>query len=204
MYGQPRTPRLEVLKKADEDFIKQASAAFRGSRRDASRAWVDQADRFFREGNLDYAMRRYNQAWLLDATNYRAFWGFGQVTLQKDKFTEAIGYFEQALSLCDDSEQRPALLSDTGTAYSFKAKYEASLTPAEKASIFAQANECFAKSTELNAHYGNAWKRWAMSLHREGRFADAWEKVKRARGAGITSFPTEFLDALSKELPEPK
>jgi hypothetical protein len=38
MYGQPEIPRPDFLKKADEDFIKQAVAGL-GSREKASEAW---------------------------------------------------------------------------------------------------------------------------------------------------------------------
>jgi hypothetical protein len=52
MYGQPTTPRPEALHKADEDFIKKASAGFGGSREAASKAWYAEGDRFLRELNL--------------------------------------------------------------------------------------------------------------------------------------------------------
>jgi len=35
------------------------------------------------EGNLDYAMRRYNQSWLLNPNNYQPYWGFGRILLQQ-------------------------------------------------------------------------------------------------------------------------
>jgi tetratricopeptide (TPR) repeat protein len=90
--------------------------------------------------------------------------------LQQDKFAEAVIYFEKALTLCNDPVQQVALLSDAGSAYSFKARYAPGLAESEKTSVFAKANECFAKCTDRNPHYGNGWMRWAMSLHREGNF----------------------------------
>src|SRR4029450_7180882 len=65
MYGQPEIVRPDSLKQADEDFVAKVVAGF-GSREKASEAWYTQADEFMRQGNLDLAMRRYNQSWLLN------------------------------------------------------------------------------------------------------------------------------------------
>jgi tetratricopeptide (TPR) repeat protein len=190
MYGQPATPRPEVLQKADEDFIEKASAGFGGSRETASKAWFAEGDRFLRELNLDYAMRRYNQSWLLNPNNYQPYWGFGRVMVQTDRFDEAIQYFETAKKLCDDSYQKVALLSDAGVAYSF-------------AGNFQLANESFQASTALDPKYANAWLRWSQSLYREGKYAEAWSKVKHARSLG-GKVPEAFLRDLTQKMPEPQ
>jgi len=114
MYGQPEIARPDSLKKADEDFIAKASAGFDGNRRAASDAWIAEGDRYMRERNLDYAMRRYNQAWLLNPDGYKPYWGFARVTLEQQKFDEAFRYFEKARQLIDDKYQEAALVSDIG------------------------------------------------------------------------------------------
>src|SRR5688572_5696874 len=75
MYGQPELPRPTQLRQADEQFIATAAAGFGGDRKLASLSWIGEADRFLDNGNLNVAMRRYNQAWLLDDTNYEVYWG---------------------------------------------------------------------------------------------------------------------------------
>lgn len=155
------------------------------------------------EGNLDYAMRRYNQFWLLNPNNYRAYWGFGRVTLERYKEDEAIGYFEKAIKLCDDAYQKTGLFSDTGTAYSYRAASTPENKPEERAHYFDLANQRFVASTTLNPKYGNAWLRWSQSLYREGKYADAWKKLKNARSLGVNA--TEiYLNNLSEKMPEPK
>lgn len=202
MYGQPRTPRPSVLQKADADFIRNVTKEFGDAKR-ASDIWISQADRFLQQRNLDYAMRRYNQAWLLNPENYWAFWGFGRVSLELNHYDETIEHLERARALCDDNHQLPALLSDLATSYSFKAKYAPEVTPAQRSELFGKANDYFAQSTTMDPHYSGSWKRWAMSLHREARFAEAWAKVKQARIFGVADFPPEFMAALTKDLPEP-
>jgi len=83
MYGQPQIPRPETHRKADEEFISQAAAKF-GGREQASKVWAAQAERFMAQGNHDFAMRRYNQSWLLNPNHYAPYWGFGRVMLERD------------------------------------------------------------------------------------------------------------------------
>lgn len=202
MYGQPEIPRPDFLKKADEDFIKQATSGF-GSREAASKAWFAQAERFMNQGNLDYAMRRYNQSWLLNPNNYQPYWGFGRAMLERNKMHEAIQHLEKAIQLCDDSYQKVAIISDTGTAYSYFAESIPSSPAEEKARLFQLANKHFMESTKLDPTYANAWERWAHSLYREGKYAESWEKINKARSTGARD--TEiFIGNLEKKMPEPK
>lgn len=202
MYGQPAISRPDFLKKADEDFIKEASEIF-GSREAASKAWSAQADRFIAKGDFDFAMRRYNQSWLLNPNNYQPYWGFGRLVLQAGKFDAAVEYLEISKQLCDDQYQKVALLADLGAAYSTKAEHIPTDEKGERERLFALANESFVESTTLDPTYGNSWRRWAMSLYEQGNFVGAWEKVKRARLQNARPFPPAFLQSLEKQLPEP-
>lgn len=196
MYGQPRTPRPPVLQRADADFVRRAAAGFGHDRQAASLAWANEADRFFQQRNFDYAMRRYNQAWLLDPENFRAFWGFGRVALERDRFDEALEHFDKALSLCHDDRQRAAMLSDTGAALTWKAKSLPPENGAERERLFARANEMFAASTQRDPTYANGWKRWAVSLFGQGDLAGAREKILRAQTAGA-DIPAALLTRLT-------
>jgi tetratricopeptide (TPR) repeat protein len=193
MYGQPGIPRPEFLKQADADFIAQAPTAFGGDRKVASRAWTAQAARFLAQRNLDYAMRRYNQAWLLDDTNYEVYWGFGRVMVESDHFEDGVRFTRQAAELCHDEVQRPAVYSDLGVAYSYLAD---SLPPEranERAVAFAAANAAFAQSLELDPRYGNAWRRWSLSLAMERKYPEAAEKAKRAKELNAPPIPAKIL-----------
>jgi tetratricopeptide (TPR) repeat protein len=202
MYGQPELVRPEVLKRADEEFIAKVVAGL-GSREKASQVWYAQAEEFMQQGNFDLAMRRYNQSWLLNPNNYQPYWGFGRVMLQQRRCDEAITHFTRAKELATDQYQRPALLSDFGIAYG----YCGTLLPPEqkelRAKYFETANILFTESTELDPTYGNAWLRWSQLLLEEDRPADAWEKLKRARSAGVRA-PTPYLERLSRRMPEPQ
>lgn len=203
MYGQPAIPRPEHLKKADEDFIKEAVAGL-GTREAASKAWFAQGEEFLQKRNLDFAMRRYNQAWLLNPNNYQPYWGFGRVMLERGKFDEAIDHLERSKALVDDQHQKIALLVDLGTAYSVKAETVSKSSTAEGARFFTLANQTYTEATALDPKYGNGWRRWAMSLYEQGDYAQAWEKVKQARAQNARPLPPAFLRALEQKMPEPR
>jgi len=201
MYGQPQISRPQILQAADEAFISQAVAGF-GSREVASKAWAAQADKYMTEGNLDFAMRRYNQSWLLNPNNYQPYWGFGRVMLEWGKVDESLQHFEKAKRLIDNDFQKVALLADMATAYSVKANETA--TPAERAKHFEQANNLYGESVAMDPKYPHSWRSWARSLYFEGRYAEAWDKVHKAKSLGAPPFPPAFLNALAEKMPEPK
>ncbi|MDD2720030.1 MAG: hypothetical protein PHH47_01830 [Gallionella sp.] len=201
MYGQPAIERPAALKLADEAFVKTASEGI-GSREKASVAWWMEGDKYMREGNLDYAMRRYNQSWLLNPNSFRPYWGFGRVLLEQGQIDDSISYLEKANQLVDDEYQKVALLADTATVYSVKANNSANGSN-ERTKYFSLANQFFEESTTLDATYPNSWRSWARSLYFEGRFAEAWQKVSAARSRGA-QFPPQFIKALEEKMPEPK
>jgi tetratricopeptide (TPR) repeat protein len=200
MYGQPAIPRPPELLKADAQFIESAVAGM-GSREKAAVAWAIQGDEFMAGGELHMAMRRYNQAWLLDPGSFRPYWGFGRVMLARGAFTDALEYFDRAVALCNDPFQKVALLSDAGTAYSGKAASLPAAQAGERDVLFRKANALFSESAGLEPGYGNVYFRWAQSLYREGRYKDAWEKVRLAR-ANKYPVPEGFVRGLAEKHPE--
>jgi Flp pilus assembly protein TadD len=203
MYGQPEIARPEPLKKTDEAVIRDATFRF-GSRGAASRALSDQGWASVRKGMFDVAMRRFNEAWLLNPKNYQAFWGFGAVLSEQGKLTAALEQLETARELVDDPRQRVLLLADLGTVHSV---YGARL-PAEKqlerAQHFVVANNRFAESLEIDPDNARSWRDWAISLYEQERYSEAWVKAKRAMELKAQPFPTNFLENLKTKVPEAK
>src|SRR5262245_47427258 len=78
--GDRDTPEL---KKADEEFFAKEIEKH-GSREAASRSYADEGFELYRRDDLQNAMRRFNQAWLLDPKNPAAYHGFGAVLSDRD------------------------------------------------------------------------------------------------------------------------
>ncbi len=112
MYGAPEIPRPSLLRQADTRFIQTASAEFGGNRKLASLSWTGQGDRLLASGNLDDAMRRYNEAWLLDPENFEVHEGFARVLLARGQTSAALPHFRKAIELCPDDAERAALTTE--------------------------------------------------------------------------------------------
>ena len=103
--------------------------------------------------------------------------------------------------MIDDKYQKVALLADIGATYTNLAQ---SGSAEEKSRLFTLANTNFSEATALDSSYGNAWRRWAISLYEQSDYAGAWEKVKAAKANNARPFPPAFLQALEQKLPEPR
>jgi tetratricopeptide (TPR) repeat protein len=203
MFGQPKIARPENLKQADESFIRDATLRYK-TRQAASSAFTAQGWTAARSGQLDVAMQRFNQAWLLNPRNYSAFWGFGAVLSQRGKLGEALEHLETARELIDDPIQRVALLCDLGTLHSEYAARLPAERQLERAQHFVLANSRFTESLDNNPKFAPSWREWAISLYEQERYSEAWVKVKQARENRADPFPPGFLEKLSAKMAEPK
>lgn len=203
MYGQPKIPRSEAQKSADEAFVRDNTLRFR-TRAAGSVAFAAQGWTALRANQLDVAMQRFNQAWLMNPKYYGAFWGFGAVLSERGRWVEAIEQLETARTLIDDPAQRPALLSDLGALHSEYAVRLPADTQLDRAQHFVLANSRFTESVENDPKFAPAWREWAMSLYDQERYSEAWVKAKRVQELGGEPLPPEFLKKLSAKMPEPK
>jgi tetratricopeptide (TPR) repeat protein len=199
MYGQPGVERPENLKKADETFVRDATLKF-GTRAAASRAMAAQGWAAMRNRNLDLAIERFNQSWLLNSKNYQAFWGFGAVLSERGKVAEAIEQLGTARELIDDSAQITALLSDVGAVNSEYAAHLPAGKQLERAHHFVVANQAFAESLDRDPNYAASWREWAISLYQQQRYSEALVKAQRAKELKAEPFPLQFLEDLQKKL----
>lgn len=203
MFGQPKMPRPENLKKADEAFIRDSTLRF-GNRNAGSNTLAAQGWTALRAKQPEVAMQRFNQAWLLNPKNFRVFWGFGAIMSERGRLGEALEYLETARELLDDPAQRVALLCDLGTVHSEYASRLPADRQLERAQHFVLANSRFTESLENDPKYAMSWREWAMSLYEQERYSEAWVKIKQARENGAEPFPPEFLKKLAAKMPEPK
>ena len=203
MFGQPKVPRTDSQKQADEAFIRDNALRYK-TRQAASSAFASQGWTAVRAKQLDAAMLRFNHAWLLNPKNYSAFWGFGAVLSERGRLMEAIEHLETARELIDDPTQRPALLADLGNVHSEYASRLGSDKQLERAHHFVMANSRFSESLENDPKFASGWREWAISLYDQERYSEAWIKAKRARELKAEPFAPEFLKKLSAKMPEPK
>jgi len=199
MYGGIDRNANPQLKAADEQFIANVSKEF-GSRESASNRWVEQGVRYYRQDNYSMAMKRFNQAWLLNPKNPEAFWGFAIVYHDEGKDCEAKRQIDRALEL---NLSKPIALADAGSIYTLCAVSDNSLPQATKKQYFKKSDELYRKADAAAPNNDYISGNWAMSYYFRGDYAQSWEMVAKARRLGWV-FPGRFLDSLRQKMPEPK
>jgi hypothetical protein len=89
MYGGMDRNSVPELKTGDEKLITDTTRQY-GTREKASAAFVGTGFAYYQRDDLTNAMRRFNQAWLLDPNNPEVYAGFGSVLHDKGKNCEAM------------------------------------------------------------------------------------------------------------------
>ena len=198
MYGYPEIEKPERLKKVDEAFIATVVKDF-GTRERASIAMAYYGWESFRKGDLEMAMRRFNQSWLLNQKSYLPHWGFGSVLSAQGKPKESIIHFEESLRLIDEDGEKARLLNDTARAYTVLGSQAKDSKKAEM--LFEKANKLHAESERLDPQFGSNYRTWGISLYLEGKHKMAWEKIKKARALKADPLPPKMIKTLNEEMP---
>jgi len=199
MYGGMDRQSVPQLKQADEQLIAGTTKEF-GSRDKASDAFVDQGIRYYKSDNYAAAMRRFNQAWLLNPSNPDVFWGFGMVFHDEGNVCEAKNMIDRAISL---KLSKPIALADAGRIYTLCGVSDPSLHVATKQEYFAISEELYEKASSASPNNDYIHGSWATAYYWRGDYARSWEMVAKARSLGFV-FPGQFLNLLRQKMPEPR
>ena len=179
MFGYPDIQRNKEQKISDKKFISEAIKNA-GTAKKASDKYAEKGWRLSR--SYDKAMYRFNQSWLLDKNNYKAFWGFAAISLKKGKTRESIIFYEKSIALLGDEKQRKRLLVDAAKAY---AAYGEEIMP----NNIEEANKYYTRAISLtneslddkNPPYAPAFRVKALIYYKQGLYENSWEVVKTAR-----------------------
>ncbi|MBB6610404.1 hypothetical protein H7F15_05080 [Pontibacter sp. Tf4] len=192
MFG--KVAKTEAQQKKDEQFLKSSDASFT-TRTEASKFFMERGWEYLNEGQIDTAMYRFNLAWLLNPDSSDPYWAFGLVTVAKGNPTEAITYYEKALSL---QPKNSLLLSDVANCY--LAQYEQK----PKKKMLKQATEFIEKSIAADAQ--NAYACMAMSRvqYHNQKYADAWTWLHKGRALNMTALDYNYLLTLIDKMPDPQ
>ena len=213
MYGGMDRSKHPQVKKADDDLIANLTKEF-GSRAQAADAAISTGFSYFKQGKLGMAMRRFNQAWLLDPEKADVYHGFASVLHSQRKYCEANDMMEKAFSknpsIAMPSESYFALQGfypDAARISTLCATHNKDLSLEEKKQLFARSLSLLEKGDELlpdTAKFRKAYlySSWASVYYWQGEYEKAWVMVKKEKDAG-GSPSREFLDRLNQKMPEP-
>jgi len=101
MYGHVKKCKEQL----DDDARFLAYCDKLGSRKELSAHMIMRGWQYFRKNELDTAMMRFNQAWLLDSLNAEIYWGFADVLGKQQQFKNTLPLFERSLKLDPNNAQ---------------------------------------------------------------------------------------------------
>jgi len=111
MYGHEVRTDAEI--KADKKNLEKYKKENKTDK-ELSIEFVDLGFKYLRDDNSESAMKKFNQAWMLDSLNSNAYWGFGAIYAAYSDFDNAKKYFDLGLKL-DPSNS--FILGDYGNLY---------------------------------------------------------------------------------------
>jgi Tfp pilus assembly protein PilF len=199
MYGESFATRTAELKAADEKFIADVTQHY-GSREKAGRVWVEQGYKFDQQDKYGLAMRRFNQAWLLDPTNPEVYAGFGSVLHDQGKSCEAMQMMEKSLSM--NPPQFQGIYPDAARIITLCAINDKTLSAEAKDSLIARSEVLYKKAEEVEPNKKYIYGSWATAYFWRGQYAESWAMVAKERALGGN--PGEkFLGLLRGKMAEP-
>ncbi|GAA3962292.1 hypothetical protein GCM10022407_06440 [Hymenobacter antarcticus] len=171
-YGN--MPKRSELLVADQELLNYCDQKFPG-RPEAAKAFSARGWDYMRAQDPVTAIKRFNQAWLLDSTDAGAFWGFGVVMGQRQQYDESLGYFQTAYRL-DGSNKRLLVDMATTRLELYAAKKEAGLLDGaiHDLQLFL-ADSMDAKTNALA--YVNAYSKLGAAYTFKQDYASAWKYV---------------------------
>jgi tetratricopeptide (TPR) repeat protein len=201
MYGGITRSEVPELKEADEKFIADVTAKF-GTREKASAAWVEQGFRFYQQDRLDMAMRRFNQAWLLNPENPEVYSGFASVLSDQGRYCEAQKHLDIGFS---KGSFQDGFLPDAALIYSICAIEGRNVDASAKQASFKKADELLEKAlASSTAPKSYTLTQWAKVLFVRGDYRGSWTKVSEHRNTIGRDVDARFLRELRAKMPEPQ
>lgn len=189
-------PKNEAQLAADGKFLASVDAEYKGDRKKAAGEVALRGWQFLRQGNPQDAMRRFNQAWLLDAGNGTALWGMAVVQMG------APGKTDEAMSLFAEADRL------VGGDIDFAVDYAKALGQIGAASrneaMLKDAFRRHAQSYERAPNHTLNLQNWAITLYYVGNYAEAWKKIKLAEATPRRAdLDPRFIAALQAKMPRP-
>lgn len=86
-------------KQMDQEFIEQSIRAANGDSKAAVQQLLNVAWKEISKRNFVLAIKRFNQAYLLEPDNYEIFWGLAAATSAQHKYRDSEKLFKRAMEL---------------------------------------------------------------------------------------------------------
>lgn len=189
-------PETDGQKAADKVFISGMDHDYHGDLKKAANDMAMRGWQYLKQGHPDDAMRRFNQAWLLDKKNGTALWGMAAIEADKEKFDDSLKLFAEAEKF-------------SGSEINFSVDYARTVGTAAVArnddALLKDALDRYQHIYEKAPQNVRNLQNWAMILYKKERYAEAWTKIKLAEATPNKShLNPKFLSDLEARMPRPQ
>lgn len=161
---------------------------------------MNQGYKFYRQNQLGMAIRRFNQAWLLNPNNAEVYTGFAAILSEQDNECEAMQMMEKALAMPHYEFQ--GVYPDAGRLAILCSVSDKTLSSEGKAKLWARSEELYKKGEQIEPNKRYVYDSWATAYYWQGKYADAWAMLAKARKLGGET-PKKFLAMLKAKMPQP-
>jgi len=186
MYGGRHNPTVE----GDEIYSKQA----------AELGW-----KYYYRGDLDTAIKRFNQSWMFNRDNVDALWGFGVIMGRraeqgnpKDNLKESIRFFEMAHNKALENNR---ILVDLAFSHTVLGRYfkieERDNEEARR--HFDIATNLFAEAFQMDSEYPPLIANWSVLHFYMGDYQQAKTKADQAVKMGY-QFRPDYIKGIEEKL----
>jgi len=190
-YGS--LPKNEVQQTADEKFLSNIDTYYKGDRKKAAEDASARGWQFLRQGNLPDAMRRFNQAWLIDHANGSALWGMAAIQANTGKPADSLTLFREA---------EPILGSDIDFSVDHAKALGIAGVQTKNEALLRDALARFAHLYEKAPQHTLNLQNWAITLFYVGNYPEAWKKIKLAEATPRRAeLDPKFIAALQSKMP---
>ncbi|MFV0537569.1 MAG: tetratricopeptide repeat protein [Dysgonomonas sp.] len=106
MYGNMEKCAQQL--KLDSEFLSNCDREY-SDRKTACEAHLEMGWKYMHQGDNDTAMKRFNQAWLLDKKNPVVYSSFGWALSKRGQNNNAVTFFEKSIEMGSDDDKVLAL-----------------------------------------------------------------------------------------------
>ncbi len=189
-------PKSEAQQAADKEFLAAIDKLYKGDLKKAAEHAAMRGWQFYRQGDMETAMKRFNQAWLLDNENGTALWGMAAIQGKAGKINESLKLFSEAEQFVGNDIDFAVDHARTIGFAAVATKNDVLLKDA-----FNRYEQLYRKAPQNVLNLQN----WAIVLYYAGNYAEAWKKIELAESAPRgNELDKKFIAELQSKMPRPK
>jgi len=192
-YGA--SPKSEAQKASDQKFVAEIDSQYQGDRKKGASEIAMRGWHALRQGDQATAMRRFNQAWLLDSANGKALWGMASVWSMQDHSLAALVLFLEAKQYVGEDVD---FLVDYARTLGIAGAESKNTKLLESA--FALFEQVYGRAPQHTINLQN----WAITHFYMGNYAEAWKIMRLAETTPRKAeIDPRFVAALQEKMPRP-